>query len=162
MNEPETIVPDYGPPAVTSQPTEAPVDNALSAEELARVLTGANWFFWIAGLSVINSIIAHSGSQWSFIVGLGITQVADAIFAGSGGVSTVVAILFDATALTIFVVLGYLSRLLKLWAFAIGMVLYALDGLLFLLVGDYLSIAFHAYALFGMFLGFNVLRKRGS
>ena len=41
--------------------------------------SGADWFFWIAGLSIINSIILLAGGQWSFIVGLGITQIIDTI-----------------------------------------------------------------------------------
>ena len=38
------------------------------------------------------------------------------------------------------------------------MVLYALDGLLFLLVGDWISIAFHAFALVCIGKGYQALR----
>jgi hypothetical protein len=38
-------------------------------------------------------------------------------------------------------------------------VLYALDGLLFLLVQDWLSLAFHAFALFCIFGGHSALKR---
>ena len=41
----------------------------------AQMQSGARWFYWIAGLSLINSIAAVSGSNWSFLAGLGITQL---------------------------------------------------------------------------------------
>ena len=39
----------------------------------ARVKLGANWFYWIAALSVVNSIIVMAQGDWSFIVGLGVS-----------------------------------------------------------------------------------------
>ena len=45
----------------------------------SKFKSGASWFFWIAGLSIINSIILLAGGQWNFIVGLGVTQIIDVI-----------------------------------------------------------------------------------
>lgn len=39
------------------------------------------------------------------------------------------------------------------------MVLYLLDGLLFLLVQDWLSLGFHGFALYSMFHGYTALRR---
>jgi len=56
-------------------------DNRALIEEKLRVEQqlkgGASWFVWIAALSVINSVILLSGGTWSFIFGLGITQIVD-------------------------------------------------------------------------------------
>ena len=49
-----------------------------------RVRSGASWFYWIAGLSIINSIIQLSGGNWHFIFGLGITSIVDALAANLG------------------------------------------------------------------------------
>src|SRR4051794_33834386 len=38
-----------------------------------QIKSGADWFFWIAGLSLVNSFVALSGKGWGFILGLGIT-----------------------------------------------------------------------------------------
>ncbi|MFO1096161.1 MAG: hypothetical protein U0992_23075 [Planctomycetaceae bacterium] len=46
------------------------------------------------------------------------------------------------------------------WAFIVGLGLYVLDGLLFVLVGDWLSVGFHVFAGFGIFSGYVALRKR--
>jgi len=46
--------------------------------------SGARWFYWIAGLSMINSIAAMSNSSWSFLAGLGITQFIPGLALGVG------------------------------------------------------------------------------
>lgn len=132
-------------------------------------MAGANWFFWIAGLSLINSVLSVSGTEWAFIVGLGITQFIDAVFVAvaesAGDGVKLVALFLDVVAAAVFVLFGVLSRQRHLWAFVTGMVLYSLDGLLFLLVQDWLSIGFHAFALLGIYGGLRAsraLREQGQ
>lgn len=132
-----------------------------------RFLSGANWFYWIAGLSAVNSAIVFAGGEWNFIFGLGITQVIDAIAAGitegaEGGMALAVrAVAFgmNAVIVIIFAAFGWCAGKRMAWAFVLGMVLYAFDGLLFLLVQEWLSLAFHAFALFAMSSGFSAMRK---
>src|SRR5438046_3114443 len=45
----------------------------------ARVKRGANWFYWIAALSVINSAAFIAEANFHFLAGLGVTELADAI-----------------------------------------------------------------------------------
>ena len=45
------------------------------------------------------------------------------------------------------------------WIFIVGTVLYVLDGVIFLLFGDILSIGFHAFALFFIIRGFLAANK---
>lgn len=122
-----------------------------------RIRSGAHWFFWIAGLSLINSVILQFNGNWSFLAGLGITQLIDGLGAqvsnsvGSSG--TVVAMVLNVTVFGAFVVLGMQARKRQNWAFIVGMALYALDGLLFLLVQGWLSMAFHIFALYCIFKG---------
>ena len=59
-----------------STATQPTLDPAL----LAQLKSGANWFYWIAGLSVVNSLIFAFGGHTSFIAGLGLTQLIDGIF----------------------------------------------------------------------------------
>lgn len=128
--------------------------------------SGANWFFWIAGLSLVNTAIAHSGGDRQFIVGLGITSIVDVVAAALGKehpeaamTLTAIAVGFSVFISVIVVLFGWLSRRRVLWIYGIGMFLYLLDGLLYLLLGVYLSAAFHGYALFCMFQGFNAYRQ---
>ena len=114
---------------------------------------GANWFFWIAGLSVVNSLIAmFSPTGGGFVFGLGITRVIDAIGYGLseelGSAAKIAAFVLSLIPVGVFVVIGVFARKKYLWAFIVGMALYAIDGLLFLLVKDWLSIGFHVFAIF--------------
>src|SRR5437016_14082822 len=64
---PELGVRDSTVPAST--PTPAAADPVLEKQ----LKSGGSWFYWIAGLSLINSAIALSGSGMRFILGLGVT-----------------------------------------------------------------------------------------
>ena len=120
--------------------------------------------FWIAGLSILNSIIGLTGGGVNFILGLGASQIIDAlasIAAEDIGSSIVLVIGFVVSALIagVFVVFGLFARKGKKWAFIIGMIPYALDGLIFISVGDLLSIGFHLFALFGLYGGIKALNE---
>jgi hypothetical protein len=54
--------------------------------------------------------------------------------------------------------LGVFANKYKGWAFILGMVLFAMDGAVGLLIPDWIGIAFHAYALFMIFRGYSALR----
>ena len=133
----------------------------------SRLKKGAGWFFWIAGLSILNSIIGLTGGGVNFILGLGLSQIIDAIASiaaediGSSSGTVILAIGFVLSSLIAgaFVVFGLFARKGKKWAFIIGMILYGLDGLIFIGVGDLLSIGFHVFALFGLFGGLKALNE---
>jgi hypothetical protein len=136
--------------------------------ELLRVegqfKAGANWFFWIAGLSMVNSVIFLSGSEGGgFVVGLGITQLFDAIGAEisseTGNIGTIITTVLSVIVAGFFVLFGIFARKRFAWAFIVGMVLYALDGLLFLMVQDLFSMGFHALALYFIFGGLKAMGK---
>jgi hypothetical protein len=137
--------------------------NLLRLENQCK--SGANWFYWIAALSLVNSMVQAFGGTFGFVVGLGVTQVFDAVGRAAaetgGSVGTAVrgaAFVLDLFAAGVFALFGFLAGKRMGWAFVVGMALYALDGLLFLLVGDILSIAFHAFALVGIFVGLRAQR----
>ena len=137
------------------------VEEKLKTEN--RLKSGAGWFFAIAGLSVINSIIMFTGGDWGFIVGLGITRLADAVGVGLaeqiGDAAKIIAFVFALIIAGVFVLFGVYARKRQAWAFVTGMVLYALDGLIFLIVQDWLSMGFHAFALFGIYGGYKAGKK---
>ena len=120
--------------------------------------SGSQWFYWIAGLSLINSMVLLAGGEWSFIVGLGMTQIIDAIglelAKDIGFMGQIIAFICDVIVASIFILFGFFAGKKHTWAFVVGMLLYALDGVLFLLVKDYLSIGFHVFALFCIYNGY--------
>jgi hypothetical protein len=136
----------------------APTTEADEADQYAsQALSGANWFFWIAGLSLVNAVIVLAGGSWGFLAGLGATQFISALgFAlreSLGAGALILAFALDVLAASIFVVFGLLARNRQTWAYIIGMVVYVIDGLILLLVQDWLSMAFHAFALYCIFKG---------
>jgi hypothetical protein len=118
-----------------------------------RVRSSARWFFWIAALSVINAFTASSGTGMVFVVGLAITQFISGFAArmDSGGQGIGMALIFLASG--VFAVFGYFASKRHTWSFIVGMVLYAGDALLAVLVQDWMLVAFHVFVLFWLFLG---------
>jgi len=147
------------PVAVPASPQAALIEAVLKLQSQHKA--GATWFYWIAGLSVINSVIVLVGSNWSFIVGLGITQLVDVIAqgvaqqaaAGSAMLIKSMGFIFDLLVAGLFMFFGFFAVKRHTWSYVVGMVLYAFDGLIFLLGPDFLSIGFHIFALVCIYNG---------
>ncbi len=142
----------------TPQQQETPGDLERYRLEEGRK-SGAHWFYWIAALSLVTSFISLAGGQWGFFISLGVTQLMDGIVAGvvEAGVNPVikaVAVVFDVLAAGAFALLGYLAARGHGWAFIVGMMAYALDALIFVMVGHWFGLAFHAFALYSIFGGY--------
>ncbi|MBA4150844.1 MAG: DUF4339 domain-containing protein [Verrucomicrobia bacterium] len=142
-------------PAIADIPLVSEVEFALEK----RAISGASWFYWIAGLTAINTISLLSGGEWSFIVGLGITQVFDVLGREMGSVGMAVAAALDVVVIGIFALFGFFSRKHHAWAFITGMVLYTLDAGISLLGQDWLGLGFHGFALFCIFGGYKASRE---
>lgn len=162
--EPEKMESEMQEPGVDQQQVSL-IEARLRLESQLRV--GAGWFFWIAALSVINSVVLLVGGGWSFIIGLGATQVVDVVSLAIVAQAEpeivtavkVMAFVVDLSIAGVFVVFGMVARKRYTGIFMVGMVLYALDGLIFLLVQDYLSIGFHLFVLFGLLGGLRASRE---
>lgn len=132
------------------------VDQRMAVAKMvsaARARAGAKWFYWIAGLSMINSLAVISGGNVHFVVGLGVASVVDAMARQVGSMGSVLDIVINGFVSGAFVLFGYFAVKGQKWAFLVGMGLYALDGLLLLGAKDYLGMGFHAYALFAIYRG---------
>jgi hypothetical protein len=169
------------PPATPNNQTESPEEfTSLNLSERPRRTTdrwgdadvqahraqmqsGARWFYWVAGLSLINSLVAMTNSSWGFLAGLGITQFISGMALGMseslGNAITVIALILNLSVAGFFVFLGFFAGKGHTWAFIIGIVVYALDALIFLVFGVWLSLAFHAFVLFCLIRGLVANRK---
>ncbi|MEQ1606473.1 MAG: hypothetical protein ABL999_16555 [Pyrinomonadaceae bacterium] len=130
----------------------------------AQAKSGANWFYWIAALSLINSVAFVAGANFHFLAGLGVTEIADAVIEaaiqqGSPPAIKAVSIIFDLIVLIIFALIGYFSNKLFTPVFVFGVVIYVFDALLVLVLGDFFMAGFHAFALFFIVRGFLAARK---
>jgi hypothetical protein len=127
---------------------------AAQADTTAALHRGANWLFLIAGLSVINVISLATGSQWVFLGGLGVTQVAAQVAMQMGGRVQFVALFINLWAVAFFACLGYFARKGQKWAFLTGMILYAMDALLVLLGQAWIMLLFHGYIFYRLYHGY--------
>jgi hypothetical protein len=142
------------PPLVSAAP--AALDYAAIARSDPQIISGARWFWWIAGLSLVNTVLIHSGSDTSFVIGLGFTLVADAIFQAIKPIAFAI----DALALGFFFAMGWFAGKGRLWAFLVGIVCYVLDAGIYLFFQDWMSLAFHALAL--VYLAKATISLRGA
>lgn len=163
METPPPVPPNSLPPVV--QPA-TPVVPPVAPEHEAWLRAqrgGGSWFFWIAGLSLINAIVIQTGGDFNFVLGLGVTAIADTVFHSMGSsVGHILAYLFDAVVLGLFVLFGVFARRGGIWAFITGMVLYALDAGIYAVLPEtpqWVPIGFHAFALFSMWGGLTAARK---
>lgn len=120
--------------------------------------SGANWFYWIAGLTLITSIITVGGGDWRFLISLGTTQVIDAIAIALseqlGGATQVIGLVLDIVIIALFVFFGVMAGKKNLWAYLIGMIVFGLDGLVSLMIGDLIGVLAHGVVLFFTIRGY--------
>jgi len=143
-------------PAVATAPGSMAESVEQQLERRRRI--GARWFYWVAGVSLVNTVVALAGQHWRFIVGLGATQVANGLAARTGH-GWAPAILLDLLLIGGFVLLGYLALQRQHWAFPVGIGAYALDGLIFVAARHWVGLAFHVFVLIMICKGFQAARQ---
>ena len=139
-------------PGVKYDGQNAGVQQQRTAQSLAAevaVKRGANWFYWIAGLSLVNTIGTITGGNFHFFLGLGITD------AFRSPEARMVGYFIDVLVLGFFLMCGYMAGKLHKWAFVMGMGFYALDAALTAMAQDWISFAFHVYAIVCIWRGFS-------
>jgi hypothetical protein len=97
------------------------------------------------------------GSTLTFVIGLGATQIVDGFMSalakdlGQGwSIVRLIGLAIDVCIAGIFILFGVLGRKRYRWSVILGMVLYAIDGVILLLFKDFFGAAFHAWALLGI------------
>lgn len=139
------------------------VDVAQETSWQNQMKGGAYWFYWIAALSFVNSLLVYFGVNWNFFLGLGVTQVITVQMSNSAS-SPIVILVVNLLVSALFAALGYFASQGKLWAFVIGLILYILDVFSLVLIQDYqnvnyLSVIFHIIAAFLIFRGLLACRR---
>lgn len=128
---------------------------------------GANWFFWIAALSLVNTAILLSGGDRNFVIGLGIASLiaAFAVHATQQANPEMailvkgIALVFCILASGVFTGFGVFARRRHAWAFILGMTFYTFDAMIYLLIQDWMSFGFHIFALVCLWNGLKACRS---
>ncbi len=118
-----------------------------------RVKSGGSWYYWVAALSLVNSVMAFSGGGGGFVIGLSVTQFVEAMLSADGGVMKGVGLALGVLAAGVFALFGVFACKRHVWAFIVGMLLYGLDTILTVLAEQWLGLAFHGWVLFSLFIG---------
>ena len=126
---------------------------SVSADPVIQ--SAARWFWWIAGLSLVNAVMFHSGSDVNFVVGLAMTTLASVAFAQN----LPIAVALAAIMIGFYFLMGFYAQRRALWAFYLGLAVYALDALIYVLFQDWMSVAFHALAAFFIVKGVQRTRE---
>ena len=119
-----------------------------------EVVSAARWFWWIAGLSLVNTVLFYSNADMSFVVGLGLTTIASVFLPMPTALAVIVA------TLAFYAWIGWVAAQGKAWAFYLGLAVYVIDALLFVYIEDWMSVAFHGLAIFFIVKG--VMRLRAA
>lgn len=139
-------------PSSTSASSGADVSPELFELE-KRVKSGGSWYYWVAALSLVNSVMAFSGGGGGFVIGLSVTQFMDAMLSADGGVMKGVGLALGVLAAGVFALFGVFACKRHVWAFIVGMLFYGLDTILTVLAEQWLGLAFHGWVLFSLFIG---------
>ncbi len=127
------------------------------AELVEQRDSGAGWFYWIAGLSLINLVILLLESDVYFPVGLGVTDLSYFVL------ETPIAMALSFGVLALFTLFGALARRGSAAIFVLGMLLYALDGVLcFVVFEDWIGVGFHLFVLWRLFSGLRAQMQLGQ
>lgn len=134
------------------------MSSVASSDPVIR--SAARWFWWIAGLSLVNVVMFHSGSATNFVIGLAMTTLASAAFADN----LPVAIALAGLTIAFYFVVGLFAQRQQLWAFYLGLAVYVLDGLIYAYFQDWMPVAFHGFVAFFIVKGIMRTRElaRGS
>ena len=142
----------------TTAGVHGPVGEIYKVREMQL---GANWFYWVAIASVVNSVVVWYFGIPSLFFGLGTTQYVDAHWLASGVESQrLTGLALNVGIAVILAAFGYLTRKGGDVAFVIGMFLYFTDAVVSLGYRDLFGFSFHLLALFFMFKGLLASRRR--
>ncbi|MDX2227973.1 MAG: DUF4339 domain-containing protein [Verrucomicrobiae bacterium] len=140
-----------------------PPGPGVPAEIEGSITSGSSWFYWIAALSLINSLILFFGGNTHFVIGLGIMQIIDGLGIGmaEGGLPSAryVCLFLDVVIAGGFVCFGIFGRS-HFWVYLTGVMFYVLDALIYLVVGEWMSFGFHVFALIFLIKGLASLREK--
>jgi hypothetical protein len=153
-----------------AQPAPAPVGgvtvpivDATTTKLVQQRDRAANWFYWIAGLSLVNTVLLVVGSDYSFASGLGIaTYIAVVVYLVAGEQMLWVSIFATLPLVAGLFFLGRRAHSGATWPFVLGLIVYALDLLLVLTLTDWIGVAIHGFALFSFVGGWRAARALGN
>ncbi len=124
------------------------VQDQLRSEVRHDIFSGANWFYWLAILSVINSLIVYFLGIRNLPFAFGVTQWFDGTSAPFNPVFHTSSLIIDILIAAGFACFGLVSRKRNDVLYILGIFLYVVDALLSLGLKEFYGFAFHFLGIF--------------
>jgi hypothetical protein len=140
-----------------------PLAAEMEQSEYAKpIRNGGNWFFWVAALSLINTIAVATGNDWGFALGLQLTYFIGLTSDLWGAHGNAIALAGNLLLVGGFIWFGIAGYSRKFAPYFLGVFIYAGDTILSLLSLHVLTIGIHAWALYCMVKGLSAFMKTGQ
>jgi len=137
--------------------TDLSSNDAKSAE----MRMGANWFYWLALLSVISTFLVYVVNFQTHFIGLGMSEYLDNRGAQSGTeLGKGMAFAFELAIAGIFAAFGYFARKGSDMAFIVGLFVYIFDAVVLLGYREFFAFGVHLLVMFFIFKGLLASRRR--
>ncbi|MGQ0540990.1 MAG: hypothetical protein ACT4O9_03965 [Blastocatellia bacterium] len=116
-------------------------------------MNGANWFFWLAAFSAVNSLIVYYFATPNSMAAFGITRWIDGTSGALTAEGVVPPLHLSALAINLLIALafagfGYFARRGNDFAFVLGIFLYLIDSMLMIGLKDFFGFGFHIVGLY--------------
>jgi len=149
--------PNYVSPEVKKIVAQVPPEKAYK--------NAANTLYWIAGLSLVNSLVFNLGGGFKFVMGLGITQLVDVLAylivqeqPDAKSIFLVITLVIDTVLCGVIALFGYLTSKNKDWPLIAGVVLYIFDTFLIFSFKDWVGFGFHLFFLWQIWASYKLIR----
>ena len=140
-----------------------PLAAEMEQSEFAKpIRNGGNWFFWVAALSLINTIAVATGNDWGFALGLQLTYFIGLTSDLWGTHGNAIALVGNLLLVGGFIWFGIAGYGRKFVPYFLGVFIYAGDTILSLLSLHVLTIGIHGWALYCMVKGLTAFMKTGQ
>jgi hypothetical protein len=149
-----------GPTETVYRPAPQPAAAGGKTVAPAPATKAGGLFFLIAGLSVVNTVLALAGANIALALGLGITRMFDYSLRHGAAVGPVIAL--NLVAVGIFLLIGVFARQGSSVAVLIGLLLYGADTVLLVMDGALLHVAsliVHGVFLVSIFSAYRAMRS---
>ena len=138
------------PPVIEGPPSEVVPDYSRN------IRSAASWLYWIAGMTLVNTAMVYSHSNFAMILGLNSVTLVNFFGAKIGGMAIGAALIFTLAASGGIFALGMAARKGATWAFIVAIVLLGIDTIPEVVMGSsaFLSIGIRIWAISSLVSGY--------
>jgi hypothetical protein len=147
-------------------PSQVEQGEGVKAQLIRQMQNSAKNFYWIAGLSFVNSLITAFGGEFYLVMGMASTLFVDYLAVGMAEEAPELRLVFTGVALIVSLILsgiialfGFLAIKGRRWSFVVGMLFYGVDTLIMAAFQEWKGVLIHLFFLYALFTGLRALSQ---